>query len=193
MSNKNNKNLREMSREELLEEIDRNFEREGIGVRNLMSNVGERSGIKLSELADDVCVALEDSFRVYTVEELKQEISEFSEPHYKKGNWYIVEKRQWEPDAHRMLERYIEMEAEDLYEDWEERVWGDIQEEDIRKIQNILDNIFGNNVTEYWEYKFSKRVDIDVYPKSVLESPENVYISKDNIKVRVVHVGTFEI
>lgn len=77
--------------------------------------------VKLSELPDDVVVSREESTCFYEVGELKREITQLNEPHHKYDDWYICNDATWNPDAKYMLENYIENEAGDMYEDWDDK------------------------------------------------------------------------
>lgn len=122
--------------------------------------------LKLSQLDDDVQIASEYGLRNYTVAEIRNEIIKHREPHHETDNWYIVNPAKWEPDAKTMLERYIEMEADELYEDWEDGAWNCLTKETIQEIQSILDESLGRDeyVTNYWNFDFSKPVEIDIKP-----------------------------
>ena len=48
-------------------------------------------------------------------------------------------------DAGDMLEQAIENEADNMYEDWEDYIWADIERGDIKDIQLILDDIMSRN------------------------------------------------
>lgn len=122
--------------------------------------------LKLSELADDVEVSIEESSTVYTVAELKREIIELGEPHHESSNWYTVSRRKWQPCAETMIDSYLENESCDLYEDFYSVAMGEMEKGAIEKIQSILDEVFkDNSVCDYWTYE--KPVAIDIYPKMV--------------------------
>lgn len=124
------------------------------------------SQLKLSLLDDDVQIANEFYTTNHEVGELKDEIIKYREPYHEvKGEWYVVKPTKWKPDAHKMLEWYLELGAQDMYEDWEERAWNCITDETVDKIQKILDKTFDEATTNYWEFDFNKPVKIDVYPK----------------------------
>lgn len=120
--------------------------------------------IKLSMLADDVEVSIEESSTVYTVAELKAEIIELGEEHHLSTNWHTVVRHKWEPCAESMIDNYLENESCDLYEDFYSASMGEMSKGAIEKIQSVLDEVFKNNsVCDYWTYE--KPVEIDIFPK----------------------------
>lgn len=126
--------------------------------------------LKLSELADDVELSVEETSTVYTVAELKREILELGESHHNTPNWCTVVRQRWLPSANNMLDTYIENEHQDLYEDWDERAWDIVVEHDLeKKIQSLLDEAFKDDfATSYWTY--DKPVEIDIYPPITFNS-----------------------
>lgn len=122
--------------------------------------------LKLSMLADDVEVSIEESSTVYTVAELKAEIIELGEEHHLSTNWYTVIRHKWEPSAEIMVDTYLENESCDLYEDFNSVAMDEMSKGAIEKIQSILDEAFKNNsVCDYWTYE--KPVEIDIFPNKV--------------------------
>lgn len=121
--------------------------------------------LKLSQLNDDVEVSVEETSTVYTVAELKREILELGEPHYKTEGWYTVKRENWQPSAHSMIESYIENEYQEMYEDWNERAWDCVMNYGlVDKIQSMLDETFKSDyATRYWTYE--EPVEIDIFPK----------------------------
>lgn len=128
--------------------------------------------LKLSELADDVEVSIEESHTTYTVAELKREILELGEPHHESTNWYTIKADRWQPSADSMLEQYIENERDNMYEDWNERANDCISEEHIKQIQAILDDAFsGSHATEFWNYVSPVEIDIFPHQASITTGP----------------------
>jgi hypothetical protein len=122
--------------------------------------------IKLSELNDDIEIC-NGNGAYYTVAEIKHEIIKYKEDFSDwriYGKWFIAEPAKWEPDAKGMIERYIDSEYDEMYEDWDQRIWSCFNEEDFEKIQSILDEVVkrDNGVTNY--YNFGKEVEIDILP-----------------------------
>lgn len=123
--------------------------------------------LKLSELADDVEVSIEESSTVYTVAQLKREILELGESHHESSNWCTIVRQKWAPSAERMIESYIENEACDMYEDWDERAWESINKRGlVEEFQSKLDAAFSTGyATDYW--LCDKPVVIDILPPEV--------------------------
>lgn len=121
--------------------------------------------LKLSELPNETELSVEESNITYTVGELKREILELGEPHHELNNWYTIKKRKWKPNAHLMVERYIDNEFEDMYEDWDERAMECLNETVIENIQQLLDEAFkGDHATVYWTHE--EPVEIDIFPSN---------------------------
>ncbi len=123
--------------------------------------------LKLSELADDVEVSIEESSTVYTVAELKREILELGEPHHESSNWCTIVRQKWTPCAERMIDSYIENEGCDMYEDWDDRAWECINKRGlVEEFQSLLDEAFSTGyATDYW--LCDKSVVIDILPPKV--------------------------
>lgn len=122
--------------------------------------------VKLSELDDSIEIANERG-SLYRVCEIKAETEKFNEDFSDTtcyGKWYIAEPATWKPDAKWMFERYIDCEYDDMYEDWDQRIWSCFTDEDFKKIQDILDDVVkrDNGVTNY--YNLGKEVEIDILP-----------------------------
>lgn len=122
--------------------------------------------LKLSMLADDVEISIEESSTVYTVAELKREIIELGEQHHESSNWYTVVKHIWEPCAETMIDTYLDNESCNLYEDFYSASVRSLPQESIEKIQSILDEVFkDNSVCNYSTYE--EPVEIDIFPNKV--------------------------
>lgn len=122
--------------------------------------------LKLSELSDEIELTIEESSFTYTVAELKHEITELGEPHHLSSNWYTINRKRWNPNASTMIERYIDNEFEDMYEDWDVRAMECLHDTVIENLQTIVDEAFESNyATEYWTC--DKPVEIDVFPVKV--------------------------
>jgi len=80
---------------------------------------------------------------------------------------YTTVRQKWTPSAERMIESYIENEACDMYEDWDDRAWECIDKRGlVEEFQNWLDAAFSTGyATDYWTY--DKSVIIDILPPKV--------------------------
>lgn len=111
-----------------------------------------KSTVKLSELKNDEMLLVGENL-VIEKEDFIKEI----ENHRGKEVYTTTEYRA-SINAKSMLEDAIEREADNMYEDWEEDIWNDINEEDIEELQNVVDKILKGHVS----YIPDKRVEIDI-------------------------------
>ena len=65
-------------------------------------------------------------------------------------------------DARDMLEQAIENEADNMYEDWEDYIWADIERGDIKDIQLILDDIMSRNAQCNIAYEADEELELDL-------------------------------
>ncbi len=113
--------------------------------------------IKLSELGKDTKVM--DDECVYTVEEVRNNLRYFKDT--KDTKLYTTTEYHANIDAEDMLESAIESEYEQqMYEGWYEGILDDITDEDIEKIQAILDDIFSRNKENNIAYYQGQEIDI---------------------------------
>ncbi len=113
--------------------------------------------VKLSELALDIEVIEEDRTPT-TVEEM---IDEIKDGYFPIGQVYLAIKGQWGPNAKRMIQYYIENEADGMYEDWDERAEKELLPL-TEKFQELMDQALENKpwVTDVYDY--GNPVEIDV-------------------------------
>ena len=65
-------------------------------------------------------------------------------------------------DARDMLEQAIENEADNMYEDWEDYIWADIERGDIKDIQLILDDIMSRDPQGNITYEVDEELELDL-------------------------------
>ena len=65
-------------------------------------------------------------------------------------------------DARDMLEQAIESEADNMYEDWEDYIWADIERGDIKDIQLILDDIMSRDSQSNITYEADEELELDL-------------------------------
>lgn len=65
-------------------------------------------------------------------------------------------------DAGDMLEQAIENEADNMYEDWEDYIWADIERGDIKDIQLILDDIMSRDPQGNITYEADEELELDL-------------------------------
>lgn len=114
--------------------------------------------IKLSELKDDEKI-IDERGNVEDVIDVKYDVKHGSFKDIK-TKFYTATKYQAGIDARRMLEDAIESEYDNMYEDWEERILDDVTDEDIAKLQAILDDILSRNQELNIAYFQDKEIDI---------------------------------
>src|SRR6185312_8556812 len=119
--------------------------------------------LKLSELAEDVELAKEETSSIFTVAELKHEILNFGDEDHFIGQWFTVEKKKWKPDAQWMIQCYIENEHDQMYEDWDEVAMDCVSDVLVQNIQTLLDEAFDTSARTYCEW--DKPVEIDILPE----------------------------
>lgn len=121
--------------------------------------------MKLSELKDDdmILVSYKGSYgeKVMTVGTFKDEYEQ--EYKYESAlEVYSTTVVNAHLDAKRMLENEIEEVYNDnMYEDWDNRILGDIEEKDIEEIQIILDRILARSPEQNKAYQSNKLIEID--------------------------------
>ena len=114
--------------------------------------------IKLSELENDSMLIFEnETLRVISVEDFKEEIEEYRE----KKIW-TADPYPGELNAMHMLEREIEYQCDDNHEDWEEIIRDSIEETDMEELQDILDRILERAGSGNITYTYGEQVEIDL-------------------------------
>lgn len=105
--------------------------------------------VKLSQLTEDTLLSYEDSRYTLTPSELINALR--NDEYVAEIKWYVVSEKIWGANAEHMLERYIEDEYQEMYEDWDERAHDCLKKEHIERIQAILDEAFKDEyATKYW-------------------------------------------
>ncbi|HHX62334.1 MAG TPA: hypothetical protein GX707_16725 [Epulopiscium sp.] len=114
--------------------------------------------IKLSELKDDAKV-VDERGNVEDVIDVKYDVKHGSFNNVK-PKFYTTMAYRACIDARNMLESAIESEDDNMYEDWYERILNDVTDEDVEKIQIILDGILSRNPESNTAYYQGKEIDI---------------------------------
>lgn len=123
--------------------------------------------LKLSELSPDQLIARDGVGGIYEVSQVIDEITRLGETHHESKDWYTLKPAQWIPDAKSMIERYLECEQDDKYEDWFERTLDCFSKEDFDKIQEVLESAVKRDGTVTTYYDFVEKIEIDVYPDKI--------------------------
>lgn len=113
--------------------------------------------IKLSELQNDVKVMDENS-NVHDVKDVKNDLKHWKD---KCRKLYTTTQYQANINAKDMLESAIEDEYQNMYEDWDDKILNDISDEDIEKIQAVLDDILNRNKEQNIAYYLEKEIEVD--------------------------------
>ncbi len=114
--------------------------------------------IKLSELKNEDKIIDENS-NIYTVEEVKNDLRYFTD---REKKLYTTTEYHASIDARTVLENSFESEYENnMYEDWIDSILGDITDEDVEKVQIVIDGILSRNKSQNIAYYEGERIVID--------------------------------
>lgn len=123
------------------------------------------NSVYLSELPNKAELSFEDAGYTITAYELKIELTKYDGQELANETWYTIQRKRWKPNAHHMIETYIDHQYDDMYEEWDTRAKECLNDEHYQKIQEVLNEAFkGDSATEYWSYE--KGVIIDTPIKS---------------------------
>lgn len=113
--------------------------------------------IKLSELKNED-ILIDENQCIYTVEEVKNDLRYFKD---KDKKIYTTTQYYASIDARDMLESAIDCECDNMYEDWDLRIKDDITDEDVQKLQDVLDEIFGRSEDQNIAYYQDEEIEVD--------------------------------
>lgn len=117
--------------------------------------------IKLSTLSEETFIVSEEYGRI-SVSDMKSEILVYGRD-CSKEKWFLPIDKKWTPCAEYMVQTYIEGEADEMYEDWDDKAVGCFKQNDYDRIQSILEEVFArDNVIDY--YEFGEQIEIDIMP-----------------------------
>lgn len=123
------------------------------------------NSVYLSELPTKTELSFEDAGYTITAYELKIELTKYDGQELANETWHTIQRKRWKPNAHHMIETYIDHQYDDMYEEWDTRAKECLNDEHYQKIQEVLNEAFkGDSATEYWSYE--KGVIIDTPIKS---------------------------
>lgn len=124
-----------------------------------------KNSVLLSELPSETELSVEESGYTITAGELHRDLERDGDLDQANDNWYTIQRKRWKPNAHHMIETYIDHQYDDMYEEWDTRAKECLNDEHYQKIQEVLNEAFkGDSATEYWSYE--KGVIIDTPIKS---------------------------
>ncbi|WP_291581535.1 hypothetical protein [Clostridium sp. UBA6640] len=114
--------------------------------------------VKLSTLKDHEILVVGDEYQLMTKEELITNIDEFKEMNvYTLGIHYAV------LNAKDILKNAIKNEeCDNMYEEWSNLLWEDIEDKDINQIQKTLDRILKKSPKQNIACYQDKPVEIDI-------------------------------
>ena len=95
--------------------------------------------MKLSEIKDDEMLLVNE--RVMSKEDLLNELADNKSCGIKNPEVYTTRQYQAKLDVKDIMESAIENEYQNMFEDWDQDIWNDITEDDIKNIQIVLDRI----------------------------------------------------
>lgn len=116
--------------------------------------------IKLSELKDDEVLLVNE--KVMSKLDLLNELAENKSCGIKNPEVYTTRQYQANLDAKNIMESAIEYEYQSMFEDWDQGIWNDITEEDLKDIQIVLDRILERNKEHNISYEGIELVEIDI-------------------------------
>ena len=112
--------------------------------------------IKLSELKDDEVLIINNELVLTKVEFLNDNIKEDKDIKIYNTNKYVLRL-----DAKDVLYDVLDGESKNMYDKWRDNIQEDINEDDIRDLQDILDRILGRNKDFNVSYCIGEEVQID--------------------------------
>src|SRR5574344_663813 len=120
--------------------------------------------MKVSELKDTGMIYVKDGIweSIMSVEDFKIDYDREHE-NIVKLKVYTTKEYNANLSAKDMLNREILSEAENnMYEDWDERIWEDITKKDIDDIQTVLDRILSRSPSSNMSYQPDELIEIDL-------------------------------
>lgn len=114
--------------------------------------------IKLSALSKDDVVLVEGRSQVNNVEDILSDLES-----YKDAEIYTTTVIHANFNAKEIMESVIEDQLNNgMYEDWDDSIWGDITDEDIKELQVIFDRILARSPSCNIAYESDKLIEIDM-------------------------------
>ena len=113
--------------------------------------------VKISTLAKDTIVLVDQNSEISTVADILEDL-EF----YKGKKVYTTTQRQAFFNAKDIIESAIEDEYQNMYEDWDENISGDVTEEDAADLQKIFNRILARSPQQNISYEAKELIEIDI-------------------------------
>lgn len=114
--------------------------------------------IKLSTLSEDTKVIVDGESFTIEVSDILENIED-----YRHKDLYTVTEHYATFNAKDIIGDAIEVEyCNGMYEDWDDNIRADIEDEDIKDIQKILDRILSRNPNANISYQSDKLIEVDM-------------------------------
>jgi hypothetical protein len=121
--------------------------------------------VKLSTLSKDTIVLVDGYSNISTISDILEDLEG-----YKTKNVYTTTEHKANLSAKDMLDSEILSESENnMYEDWDERIWEDVTKKDIDDIQIILDRILSRSLLQNIAYIEDKLIEFDIEEEQMNE------------------------
>ncbi|MEG0133385.1 MAG: hypothetical protein RR891_07535 [Clostridium sp.] len=114
--------------------------------------------VKLSTLSKDEILSVDGEIFAVEVEELMENIER-----YRDMEIYTTTPHHASFDVKDIIDDAIEnVYCNGMYEDWDDRIHGDVTEEDIKDIQAIFDRILARSPSQNISYESDKLIEFDI-------------------------------
>lgn len=114
--------------------------------------------VKLPTLTKDTIVLVEGDCRISTVGDILNDLE-----YYKTKEIYTTRPYKASFNAKEIIDDAIEdVQCNDMYEDWDERIYNDVTKEDIKDIQAVFDRILARNPSQNISYIADKLIEFDI-------------------------------
>jgi|GEM_PF-1281274 len=114
--------------------------------------------VKISTLSKDTTILIDGDCRVTTVENVLDNLD-----NYKDREMYTTTPYKASFNAKEIIDDAIEyVQCNDMYEDWDERIYDDVTEEDIKDVQTVFDRILARSPSQNISYIADKLIEFDI-------------------------------
>lgn len=114
--------------------------------------------VKLSTLSKDEILSVDGEIFTVTVEGLMENIER-----YRDMEIYTTIPNHASFNAKEIIDDAIEdVQCNDMYEDWDERIHDDVTEQDIKDIQTVFDRILARSPNQNISYVTDKLIEFDI-------------------------------
>ncbi|NFO38893.1 hypothetical protein FDB42_02020 [Clostridium botulinum] len=114
--------------------------------------------VRLSTLSKDAIVLVDGNSNINTVSEILEDLE-----NYRAKEIYTTTVYHASFNAEEIMDMAIEnVYCNGMYEDWDDEIKADIDEEDIKDLQNIFDRILARSLSTNMAYSSDKLIEIDI-------------------------------